>query len=64
LLKNYCALDLEKLGSDIVHEVVDRQSGIRVASTVTPTFFGNGARFDGPPDYGSLVAVLEAELEH
>jgi protein-disulfide isomerase len=28
----------------------------------TPTFFINGVRFDGPPDYASLLAALESEL--
>jgi formate-nitrite transporter family protein len=61
-------LDLEKLGNDIAHGGVekriqeDRQSGIRSGVNGTPTFFVNGARFDGPPDYNSLLAALEAEL--
>jgi protein-disulfide isomerase len=58
-------LDLEKLGNDISQGVVekriqeDRQSGIRSGVNGTPTFFINGARFDGPLDYGSLLAALE-----
>jgi protein-disulfide isomerase len=62
-------LDLEKLGNDIGHGVVeerireDRQSGIRSGVNGTPTFFINGIRFDGPPDYGSLMATLESALE-
>jgi len=62
-------LDLEKLGNDISQGVVekrikeDRQSGIRSGVNGTPTFFINGARFDGPPDYGSLLAALESESE-
>lgn len=61
-------LDLEKLGNDISHGVVeerikeDRQSGIRSGVNGTPTFFINGARFDGPPDYSSLLAALKSEL--
>ena len=61
-------LDLEKLGNDISHGVVeerikeDRQSGIRSGVNGTPTFFINGARYDGMPDYGSLLAALESEL--
>jgi protein-disulfide isomerase len=61
-------LDLEKLGNDISQGVVekriqeDRQSGIRSGVNGTPTFFVNGTRHDGPPDYGSLLAALEAEL--
>jgi protein-disulfide isomerase len=62
-------LDLEKLGNDIAQGVVeerireDRQGGIRSGVNGTPTFFINGARFDGLPDYGSLLAALESELE-
>jgi len=61
-------LDLEKLGKDISQGVVeksikeDRQSGIRSGVNGTPTFFVNGSRFDGLPDYGSLLAALQAEL--
>jgi protein-disulfide isomerase len=61
-------LDLEKLGNDIsqgdVEELIkeDRQSGIRSGVNGTPTFFINGTRFDGLPDYGSLLAALESEL--
>lgn len=62
-------LDLEKLGNDIAQGVVgerireDRQSGIRSGVNGTPTFFINGARFDGPPDYDSLLSALEAALD-
>lgn len=61
-------LDLEKLGKDISQGVIeerikeDRQSGIRSGVNGTPTFFINGTRFDGLPDYGSLLAALESEL--
>ena len=61
-------LDLEKLGNDISQGVgegriqEDRQSGIRSGVNGTPTFFVNGTRFDGLPDYGSLLAALESEL--
>ena len=61
-------LDLEKLGNDIAQGVVegrikeDRQSGIRSGVNGTPTFFVNGVRFDGSPDYGSLLVALESEL--
>ena len=40
----------------------DRQSGIRSGVNGTPTFFVNGVRFDGSPDYGSLLVALESEL--
>jgi protein-disulfide isomerase len=62
-------LDLEKFGNDIKRAVVerrlqeDRQSGIRSGVNGTPTFFINETRYDGSPDYGSLLAALESELE-
>lgn len=61
-------LDLEKLGKDISQGVIaerikeDRQSGIRSGVNGTPTFFINGTRFDGSPDYGSMLTALESEL--
>ena len=62
-------LDLEKFGNDIKQDVVaqrlqeDRQSGIRSGVNGTPTFFINATRYDDSPDYDSLLAALEAELE-
>ena len=61
-------LDLEKLGQEIAQGAVegriqqDRQSGIRSGVNGTPTFFVNGARYDGAPDFGSLTSLLESEL--
>jgi protein-disulfide isomerase len=61
-------LDLEKFGIDIKQGVVeerikeDRQSGIRSGVNGTPTFYINGTRYDGPPDYGSLLTALESKL--
>ena len=61
-------MDLEKFGNDIRQGVVekrikeDRQSGIRSGVNGTPTFFINGTRYDGSPDYDSLLAALESEL--
>ena len=61
-------LDLEKFGNDIKQGVIenrikeDRQSGIRSGVNGTPTFFVNGTRYDGSPDYDSLLAALESEL--
>ena len=40
----------------------DRQSGIRSGVNGTPTFYINGIRYDGSPDYESLLAALESEL--
>ena len=40
----------------------DRTSGIRSGANGTPTFFINGVRHDGSPDYDALLAALESEL--
>ncbi len=62
-------LNLEQFGNDIKQGVVekrikeDRQSGIRSGVNGTPTFFINGTRYDSSPDYDSLLAALESELE-
>ena len=59
-------LDLNKFGNDIKQGVVekrikeDRQSGIRSGVNGTPTFFINGTRYDGSPDYDSLLAALKS----
>jgi len=61
-------LNLETFGNDIKQGVVekhikeDRQSGIRSGVNGTPTFFINGTRHDGPPDYNSLLGALESAL--
>jgi protein-disulfide isomerase len=61
-------LDLEKFGNDIKQGDIakrikeDRQSGIRSGVNGTPTFYINGTRYDGPADYGSLLAALKSEL--
>jgi len=63
-------LDLKKFGNDIKEGGVskrikeDRQSGIRSGVNGTPTFYINGYRYDGSPDYDSLLATLEEELPH
>ena len=45
----------------------DRSSGIRSGVNGTPTFYINGYRYEGPPDYDSLLArtrdVIEMEKE-
>ena len=62
-------LNVEPFGNDIKKDVVekriqeDRRSGIRSGVNGTPTFFINGSRYDGPPDYNSLLAALESALE-
>jgi len=60
-------LDLNKFGKDIKQGGVvekriqeDRQSGIRSGVNGTPTFYINGKRYDGSPDYDSLLAALES----
>jgi len=40
----------------------DRRSGIRSGVNGTPTFFINGTRHNGPPDYPSLLEALEGRL--
>jgi protein-disulfide isomerase len=61
-------LDLDKFGKEIEKGDVaarikeDRRSGIRSGVNGTPTFYINGSRYDGPSDYESLVAALQAEL--
>ena len=37
----------------------DYMSGIRSGVNGTPTFFINGLRYDGSPEFGPLVAILE-----
>ena len=54
--------DLQKaLGNpDIAKRIKeDRQSGIRSGVNGTPTFFINGIRHDGAPDYATLLAAIE-----
>ena len=62
-------MNLKQFESDIKQGTVekrikeDRQSGIRSGVNGTPTFFINGMRYDGSPDYNSLLAALESELD-
>jgi protein-disulfide isomerase len=61
-------LNVEQFGDDIKQGLVeerireDRQSGIRSGVNGTPTFFINGSRYDGSPDYNSLLEALEIKL--
>jgi len=61
-------LSLGQFRNDIKQGVVekrikeDRQSGIRSGVNGTPTFFINGTRYDGSPDYDSLLAALQSAL--
>jgi len=58
-------LDLSKFRAAIQEGAIakrikeDRQSGIRSGVNGTPTFFINGARYDGPADFDSLRAALK-----
>jgi protein-disulfide isomerase len=58
-------LDLDEFGTAIQQGVVtkrikeDRMSGIRSGVNGTPSFFINGTRYDGTPDYDSLLAAVE-----
>jgi protein-disulfide isomerase len=62
-------LDLAKFGAalrqgDIAKRIrEDRMGGIRSGVNGTPSFFINGTRHDGAPDYNSLGAALEQQLE-
>jgi formate-nitrite transporter family protein len=62
-------LNLEKFENDVKQAVVekrikeDRQSGIHSGVNGTPTFFINGRRYDGTPDYDSLLAALDEGLQ-
>lgn len=61
-------LDLDLFGKAIKQVAVarrikeDRQSGIRSGVNGTPTFYINAVRYDGSPDYESLLVTLESEL--
>ena len=61
-------LDLEEFGAAIKQGGTtkrikeDRTSGIRSGVNGTPCFFINGARYDGPADFGLLRAALEEQL--
>jgi protein-disulfide isomerase len=37
-------------------------SGVRSGVNGTPTFFINGARYDGSWDYADLVSAIEASM--
>jgi protein-disulfide isomerase len=61
-------LNLEKFSNDTKQDIIerriqeDRRCGIRSGVNGTPTFFINGTRYDGLPDYDSLLAALKSEL--
>jgi protein-disulfide isomerase len=58
-------LDIPRIEREVAGHVYlprieeDYQSGIRSGVNGTPTFFVNGVRYDGYPEYGPLVAALE-----
>lgn len=41
----------------------DRLSGLRSGVNGTPTFYLNGARYDGPASYDALLETLESALQ-
>jgi protein-disulfide isomerase len=59
-------LDVERFASELDREVYadrvreDFRSGVRSGVNGTPTFFINGARFDGSWDAAGLLAALQA----
>ncbi len=61
-------LDLKKFANDLKQGGIskrikeDRQSGIRSGVNGTPSFYINAIRYDGPPDFDSVLEVLESEL--
>jgi protein-disulfide isomerase len=61
-------LDIEKFGTDIRQKEIvqrikeDRASGIHSGVNGTPSFFINGSKHDGAPDYESLLEALEDQL--
>jgi protein-disulfide isomerase len=61
-------LDLEEFGTAIREGEAtkrikeDRRSGIASGVNGTPSFFINGVRHDGAPDYASLLAALKERL--
>jgi protein-disulfide isomerase len=53
------ALEAEEYGDKIR---ADFNGGVRSGVNGTPTFFVNGARYDGPPDFASLEGALERAI--
>ncbi|MGH9919331.1 MAG: DsbA family protein, partial [Nitrososphaerales archaeon] len=63
--ENKLMLDTTKLGREVAQHVhsariqEDYMSGIKSGVNGTPTFFINGARYDGYPGFVQLVAALK-----
>ena len=61
-------LDLRRFADDMGRAQIsqrileDRRSGIRAGVNGTPTFFIQGVRYAGPPDYGALLGAIEGVL--
>jgi protein-disulfide isomerase len=59
-------LELDRFLDDLAtHKYESRvresfMSGVRSGVNGTPTFFIDGIRFDGPPQYGALLSAMEA----
>jgi protein-disulfide isomerase len=62
-------LDLKKIGTDMELGPVrrriqeDRRSGLVSGVNGTPTFFINGERYVGPPDYEVMLDAIKDRLE-
>ena len=53
-----------KTGVHVPRVREDFQAGVRAGVNGTPTFFINGERFDGVPDFESLLAALTQSTPH
>lgn len=59
-------LDLEEFAAGLATDAfagkiqADFLSGVRSGVPGTPTFFVNGARYSGPPDYPSLLSAVQS----
>jgi protein-disulfide isomerase len=61
---NLHAFAEESHGEDVgAHLNADVESGVRSGVIGTPTFFVNGARLDGSPDYESLQTAIQLALD-
>ncbi len=58
-------LDVPRIGREVAQRAhaarvqEDFMSGVRSGVNGTPTFFINGIRYDGPPEFGAMVSALK-----
>ncbi len=58
-------LDVTRIGQEVAQRAYsariqeDFMSGVRSGVNGTPTFFINGIRYDGAPEFGSMVSALK-----